>query len=132
MKLSGRMAIISWICQICAASIIGRAGINKLMMDPNSLEVFRTLGSGETLLIVIGVLEVLAAVLLITPFLVKYGAVLSLGVMIGALIAHVSRLGFTGAMAILSVRLFVMLGLLFVILYIHRRSLPLIGQTFDD
>jgi len=129
--LTTKEKTISWIFQIIAAIILGSAGFSKLSGNEMSAFVFSELGIEETRLI-IGVIETLAAFLLITkaPYL---GAILGFGTMIGAIIAHVSVLGMEiqndgGTLVML---LAVLVVATIVIMWIWRRSLPLIGGTFD-
>lgn len=125
---------VSWICQLIAAHIMFWAGIAKLNAHPGSVHVFDSLGSGDTLRLTIGVLEVFAAALLLMPKTVAWGAVLSFGIMLGAIIAHLTELGMVvnndGGWLIS--RLATMLVTTIIIMVIRRRSLPLIGSTFSN
>ena len=68
----------------------------KFTGTEHALEMFSNLGMGPSGRILIGLIEVLAALLILLPQSAVYGAFLGLGVMIGATIAHLTMLGFEG------------------------------------
>ena len=79
-----------------------------------------------------GVAELIAAVLLLLPGTVVYGAVLSLGVISGAIFFHLTKLGIrltavedNGELFALAVTVFVCSA---AVLLMHRDDLPLPGR----
>jgi putative oxidoreductase len=58
---------------------------------------FAALGAGDLLRVGAGLVQILAAVALITPGRAAYGAALALAVSLGAVVAHASVLGLDGA-----------------------------------
>ena len=61
--------------------------------DPHAVEMFMLLEMEPSGRILIGAIEALAALLILLPQSTVYGAFLGLGVMIGALIGHLTVLG---------------------------------------
>ncbi len=88
----------AWILQIMAAIILGASAAAKLTGHAESIAVFETLGMEPGGRYLIAVLELAAAVLLLIPYSAPWGAILTWGVMSGALIAHLTELGLTGPM----------------------------------
>jgi len=121
-----------WVLRILAAAILLPVGYQKLMGDEMSIMLFDTLGMEPHGRVIIGVVEIIAALLLLSP-LAASGALLAVGVMLGAIIAHVTVLGVEvggdGG------RLLVMLSIVFAstttVLVALRRELPVIGSTLD-
>ena len=77
-----------WILQIGAAGMFLMAGFGKLSGDPQMVGLFETIGFGQWFRYVTGTMEVLGALLLLVPRLSGLGALLLLGVMLGAVITH--------------------------------------------
>jgi len=127
--LSQKEVYLSWVFQIIAAIILGMTAFAKLTGNEMSIYVFEQLQIGGTRMI-IGVIEALAALLLISK-IPQYGAILSFGTMIGALIAHLSVLGLEihddkGEMVILMTVVIISNVL---VMWVNRRKLPFIGHT---
>lgn len=123
---------ISWVFQLIAALILGNASIQKFLGVEMSVYVFKALDIEGTRL-VIGAIEGVAALLLLTKA-PHWGAILGFSTMLGALIAHISVLGLEvhqdhGALSMMMIGTIVSTA---IVLWIRRRSLPLIGHTFDS
>lgn len=88
--------LLSWIIQLGTAAVLVMAGLMKLTGRTETVLLFQKLDFDPGGRMVVGVLEILAALLLIIPQSVIWGAVLAWGIMSGALIAHFTRLGFSG------------------------------------
>ena len=73
-----------WILQIGAAGMFLMVGFLKLSGDPRMVGLFDAIGLGRWFRYVTGSLEVLGAVLLLVPRLSGLGALLLVGVMLGA------------------------------------------------
>ncbi len=127
--LSKRMMTLSWICQIAAAAILGQTLFFKFTGAPESVYIFSTLGAEPWGRIGSGVLELVAVALLLYPRTPALGAALAIGLMLGAIGAHLTRLGIEvqgdgGTLFALAIA--VLLASL-VVVTIRRRDLPLVG-----
>lgn len=124
--------IIVWTLQIICAGILLFTSLVKLTSHPNSIFVFTELGMEPTGRYIIGVIELIIAISLLTSRLAAAGAFLALGTMLGAIIAHISVLGANvlgdGGRHLLM--LGTVIGSAITIVIIRRRQIPLIGNTF--
>lgn len=84
---------IAWPLQIVAAVILGQTLWFKLSAAPESVYIFSTLGAEPWGRIGTAVAELLAVCLLLAPRTAALGAALTVMLMLGALGAHLSRLG---------------------------------------
>jgi putative oxidoreductase len=82
-----------WILQIGAAGMFLMVGFFKLSGDPRMVELFDAIGLGQWFRYVTGSLEVLGAILLLIPRLSGLGALLLVGVMLGAVATHLFVVG---------------------------------------
>jgi len=82
-----------WILQIGAAGMFLMVGFFKLSGDPRMVGLFDAIGFGQWFRYVTGSLEVLGAVLLLIPRLSGLGALLLVGVMLGAVATHLFLVG---------------------------------------
>lgn len=124
--------IFSWICRIVAAIILLQTLFFKFTAAPESVYIFTRVGAEPWGRIGSGVVELIAAVLLLTPRFVWAGAFLAIGVMAGAIISHLTILGIEvqddkGLLFALAVAVFVASA---VALFLHRRQIPVIGKRF--
>lgn len=126
--------ILSWTLRGIAALILLQTLFFKFTAAPESVYIFSTLGIEPWGRIGTGILELIAAALLLAPPTVVYGAILSLGVISGAIFAHLTRLGITlelvgdhGELFALAVTVFACSAAL---LALHRHELPLVGGAF--
>ena len=90
-----------WILQIGAAGMFLTVGFLKLSGDPQMVALFQAIGLGQWFRYVTGSLEVLGAVLLLTPRLSGLGALLLVGVMLGAVTTHLFVVGGNSLQAII-------------------------------
>jgi len=93
MKLTAVQAVVSWILQIVAGLILLQTLFFKFTGAEESKYIFSTLGIEPWGRIGTGVMELVAAVLLLTPRTVTIGAILSCGLIAGAIMGHVTKLG---------------------------------------
>jgi len=126
--------IILWLLQLIVASILFGAAWAKLSSQPNSIYIFTELGMEPAGRFIIGVIECSAAFFLLTNRLAATGALFAVGTMLGAIIAHVSILGFSvlGDEGRHIVMLALVLCSALTVTIVRRRQLPLIGNTFGD
>jgi putative oxidoreductase len=91
MKRSTR--ILSWALRLTAAGILAQTLYFKFSGAPESVYIFSRVGAEPWGRIGSGIVELVASVLLILPAAAVYGALLALAVMLGAILAHLTRLG---------------------------------------
>ena len=128
-SMTGALQILSWVCRIVAAIILLQTLFFKFTAAPESVYIFTKVGAEPWGRIGSGVVELIAAVFLLTPRFVWAGAILALGVMAGAIVSHLTLLGIEvqgdkGLLFALAVTVFVACA---VTLYLHRSQLPIIG-----
>ncbi len=138
--------IVSWACRIVAAVILLQTLFFKFTAAPESVYIFTKLGisihafapfvsvsaaevSGR---IGSGVMELVAAVLLLTPRFVWAGAILAMAATAGAIVSHLTFLGIEvqgdkGLLFALALTVFVTSG---VALLLHRNQIPVTGKRF--
>lgn len=87
--------IASWSLRIVAALILLQTLFFKFTGAKESVYIFSTLGLEPWGRIGSGVAELIAAVLLLLPSTAFVGALFSLGVISGAILAHLTKLGIT-------------------------------------
>lgn len=104
----------------------------KFTAHPDSVYIFTTLGIEPYGRIGTGVLELCASILLFIPRIQWLGALMGLGLMGGAILSHVGKLGINvnndhG-------QLFAMACIVFVcclwLTWIDRKKIPLVGKLF--
>jgi uncharacterized membrane protein YphA (DoxX/SURF4 family) len=132
MELSKTQTVISWILQLVAAAILFQTLFFKFTGAEESVYIFTTLGMEPWGRIGSGVAELIACVLLLTPRTVPVGAILALGVISGALVSHLTKLGIVvkddgGLLFGLAVVVFVASA---IVLLIRRGQIPVIGRMF--
>lgn len=129
-QTSKSLSILSWILRITAAVILAQTLFFKFTAAPESVYIFDKVGLGAAGRIGSGIAELIAAILLLIPGTIWLGAGLSLAVMGGAIMSHLTVLG----IVVMNDH-----GLLFglaltvafcsaILLVIHRRTIPLIGK----
>lgn len=124
------MKILSLILRIVAAAVLAQTLFFKFTGHPDSVAIFTAIGMEPEGRILIGVLELIAAVLLLVPGTVAFGAILSMGVMTGAMVGHFTDIGFADGMLSLFVLALVVWVCSAAVLVIHRRQIPIIRQMF--
>ena len=98
-----------WILQIGAAGMFLMVGFLKLSGDAQMVGLFDAIGLGQWFRYVTGSLEVLGAILLLVPRLSGLGALLLVGVMLGAVPTHLFVVGGSPLPAII---LFIVTGVI--------------------
>jgi hypothetical protein len=134
MELSRKQNIASWILQIIVAVILLQTLFFKFSGAAESVYIFSALGAEPWGRYASGVVELIASVLLLVPRTVAIGALLSLGTISGAIMAHLTRLGIALTPVNDNGELFALALVVFVasamILLIHRRGIPVVGEKF--
>jgi uncharacterized membrane protein YphA (DoxX/SURF4 family) len=95
------MNVALWILQFGAAGMFLMVGCFKLAGDPQMVGLFDAIGLGQWFRYVTGGTEVLGAILLLTPRLSGLGALLLVGVMLGAVTTHLFVVGGSPLVAII-------------------------------
>jgi putative oxidoreductase len=93
MEHSKAFLITSWILRGIAAAILLQTLFFKFSGARESVYIFSTLGLEPWGRIGTGVVELIASVLLLVPRTAAFGAIVSLGVISGAIASHLTRLG---------------------------------------
>ena len=138
------LLIVGWICRIAAAIILLQTLFFKFTAEPESVYIFTKLGafvhaylsfaSISTVEVVgrvgSGIMELIAAALLLTPRFVWAGAFLAMAATGGAIFSHLTFLGIDvqgdkGLLFALALIVFVTSA---IALYLHRSQIPVIGK----
>jgi len=134
--MSSTLTIVSWICRAVVAIILLQTLFFKFTGAEESKYIFSTLIGAEFEAygrIGSGLVELVAAILLFIPGTVWIGALLALGTISGAIFSHLTMLGIVvkddgGLLFGLALTVFVLSA---IVLFIHRRDLPVLGQAFE-
>jgi hypothetical protein len=129
MTLSNIPFAASWALQLIVAGILLQTLFFKFTGAAESVYIFSTLGAEPWGRIGSGVIELIAAILLLTPATVTVGAVLALGVITGAILSHVTVLGIDvqgdgGLLFFLALAVF---AASLAILVLRRGEIPVLG-----
>jgi putative oxidoreductase len=121
--------ISSWALQLIVAGILLQTLFFKFTGAPESVYIFSALGAEPWGRLGSGVVELIAAVLLLVPATTTVGAALAMAVMVGAIMSHLTVLGVEvrgdgGLLFALALTIFVASG---VILLIRRGEIPVVG-----
>ena len=118
------------ILRIVVAIILIQTLRFKFTAHPDSVYIFSKVGLEPNGRVIIGVLELIAAILLLVPKTVWAGALLTLGIIGGALVMHLTKLGLeiNNDGGILFITVVVTFILSSVILYNYKRDIPIIGN----
>ena len=138
--------VLSWVCRIVAAIILLQTLFFKFTAAPESVYIFTKLGAfiqtyvpGASIGTVevagrigSGIMELIAAALLLTPRFVWAGAVLAMAATGGAVVSHLTFLGIEvqgdkGLLFFLAIAVFVTNA---IALFLHRMQIPVFGKRF--
>ena len=122
----------SWALRLLASIILLQTLFFKFTGSPESVAIFSELGMEPNGRILIGVIELITVVLLLIPQSVAYGALLGTGVMAGAILGHITQLGFSGPMFSLGMLAIIVFGSCLGVLFLHRDQVPLIRRMLDN
>lgn len=130
MGQSTGITVVSWILRIVAAAILVQTLYFKFSGAPESVYIFTKVGAEPWGRIGSGVVELIAAILLLTPQFNWLGSALALGVMSGAIASHLTILGIEvqgdkGLLFGLALTVFFATG---INLFLHRAEIPIIGR----
>ena len=121
----GRVSkILVWVLQVLLGALFLMSAVPKLMSNPGAVQMFQDFGYPDNFYLLIGVIEVVGAILLLIPVLAAYGASVLAVIMIGASVTHLvndemSRVLFT----------LILCGLLVAVGYLRRPAFLRSGQA---
>src|SRR6516164_9061412 len=84
------LLVVSWICRIAAAVILLQTLFFKFTAAPESVYIFTKVHAEPWGRIGSGIVELIAAALILIPRTVWAGAVLAIGVIAGAIVSHLT------------------------------------------
>lgn len=127
--------ITSWLAAIISALIMLQTLYFKFSAAPESVYIFTTLGMEPWGRIGSGIGELIASILILIPALRWLGALMGLGIISGALLAHITKLGIViqndgGYLFILGLIVFACCS---ICLYLDRAKIILLyGRLFSS
>ena len=129
MKISNIPFAMSWALQLVVAGILLQTLFFKFTGAAESVYIFSTIGAEPWGRIGSGVVELIAALLLLYPPTITIGAMVSLGVISGAILSHLTVLGIEvqgdgGLLFFLALAVFVSSA---AILFLRRGEIPVLG-----
>lgn len=103
----------------------------KFTAHPDSVFIFTQAGLEPYGRITIGIFEFIAAILILIPKTIWLGAGLTLGIISGAIIMHLTKIGIEvnddgGALFYMALLVFL---LAFIVLWNNRKNIPIIGKS---
>jgi hypothetical protein len=130
--LTRSQLIASWIVRLTAAIILLQTLFFKFTGAPESVYIFTKVGLEPWGRYGSGVVELIAAILLLSSCHCWLGAVLALGVMGGAIMSHLTKLGIVvqddgGLLFALAITVALCS---FITLTLHRRQIPIVAKYF--
>src|SRR6266852_1944548 len=130
MKTTVTITVLSWVLRITAAIILLQTLFFKFTAAPESVYIFTKVGAEPWGRIGSGVIELIAAILILTPRFTWLGSLLAMGVMAGAVLSHLTVLGIEvqgdkGLLFALALIVFVCSA---VNLLLHRSEIPVVGK----
>lgn len=130
--MKNKTKLISKIISIIIAIILLQTLFYKFSAAPESVYIFETVGLEPFGRIGIGVLELIASILILYRKTTVYGALLSFGIISGAIFLHLTKLGIevhndNGLLFYLAVIVFVLSS---IILVIHKNKLSAIIKKY--
>ena len=132
-NLSRTQTLVSWLLQLTVAGILLQTLFFKFTGAEESVYIFSRLGAEPWGRIGSGVVELIASLLLLMPAFAPVGAILSMGVMAGAIVSHLTVLGIEvkgdgGLLFALALTAFIGSA---IVLVLRRGSLPIVGRLWS-
>lgn len=129
-KMPTSLLVVSWFLRILAASILLQTLFFKFTAAPESVYIFSKVGAEPWGRIGSGIIELIAALLIIAPRFTWLGSMIALLVMAAAIVSHLAVLGIEvqgdkGLLLGLAVIVFICCA---VNLALHRGAIPVIGR----
>ena len=128
--LTRKVRIMAWTAQLIAAAILDQTLFFKFSAAPEAVHLFEQMGAEPWGRIGTGIIELVAVVLLLTPRLAAFGGMLAVGLMVGAIGSHLTRLGIEvgGDGGTLFAMAWAVLISGLAVVYLRRADLPLPSQ----
>jgi hypothetical protein len=138
--LSKAQTVVSWLLQLAVAGILLQTLFFKFTGAEESVYIFSTVGRFLNIdglepwgRIGSGVVELIASLLLIVPATAPTGAILTMGVMAGAILSHLVVLGIEvkgdgGLLFGLALTAFIGSA---IVLVLRRAQIPVLGRIFQ-
>ena len=103
----------------------------KFTAHPDSVYIFTQVGLEPYGRIAIGILELISAILILIPRTIWLGAGLTLGIISGAILMHITKLGIEvnndgGTLFYMALLIF---SLALIVLWKNRKNIPIIGKS---
>lgn len=132
--MNSKLNILFWVLRVVAAGILLQTLFFKFTGAPESIYIFETVGLEPFGRYASGITELFAAIFLLIPRFNWLGALLSLGVMSGAIVSHLTVLGIEvkddgGLLFALAIVVFICSA---VLLYFEKEKIPVIGEKFKS
>lgn len=126
--------ITSWICRVTAAVILLQTLFFKFTGAPESVYIFTKVGMEPWGRYGTGVVEFIAAILLLVQCKAWLGALIAMGVISGAIVSHLTILGIEvqgdhGLLFGLALAVFFTSAM---VAYLHRRQIPLLPKLLKN
>ncbi len=130
MKTTVTITVLSWLLRIAAAIILLQTLFFKFTAAPESVYIFTKVGAEPWGRIGSGVIELIAATLILTPRFTWLGSLLAMGVMAGAVLSHLTVLGIEvqGDKGLLFALALIVFVCSTINLLLHRSEIPVIGR----
>lgn len=127
------MKIASWILTLVVAIILLQTLFFKFTGAAESIYIFEKTGLGDAGRIGSGIVEGIAAILILIPRTRAIGALLAFGTICGALFFHFTTLGIEvmsdgGTLFYLALTVWICS---LILLMIHRKEIPVAGKWFN-
>ena len=121
---------IPLIIRIVIAAILIQTLRYKFTAHPDSVYIFEKAGLGDVGRIGSGIVELLAAILILIPRTIWLGALLTLGMISGAIVTHLTKIGIEvngddGTLFFMAILIFILSA---ITLWIHKKEIPFIGS----
>jgi hypothetical protein len=129
-ETSVSITALSWLLRLTAAAILVQTLFFKFTAAPESVYIFTKVHAEPWGRIGAGTVELIAAVLLLTPRLNWMGSLMALAVMAGAIVSHLTVLGIEvqGDKGLLFGLALIVFLATAVNLALHRSEIPVIGR----
>jgi len=124
--LTRRQKILSWVCCLIAAGIMIETLFFKFTGAPESVYIFKRMGTEPWWRWGQGIWELLASICLLWPRMKWAGGILTTGAMLAAILSHMTWLGYSiqGDHGLLFGMACVTVVCGFTVLMLHRDSIP--------
>ena len=131
--LSKAQTVSSWLLQLAVAGILLQTLFFKFTGAEESVYIFSKLGAEPWGRVGSGAIELIGSVLLLVPATAPVGAIVTIGVMAGAIVSHLTVLGIDvkgdgGLLFGLALSAFIGSA---IVLIIRRAYIPVVGRYFQ-